>query len=784
MLSYAMGAVVVAADPQAAPKPATRAVPTVAELEQVKPSLPVPGDFWKFWNEKTRAVRGSRDEAVVTEVESPDPKVATFDVQVAVPGTKGFSGYLAVPKGAKGKLLPAILFPHSAGVRGSQLNQAVKGAQMGCIALDFNAHGLPNGKPGAFYTQLESGELKGYSAIGGGSRETSYFLGMYLRLIRAVDFMTNRPEWDGRHLIMYGSSQGGGQALIAAGLDDRVTLCLANVPAMCDQTAAVVQRTAGWPRMVEWAKMPRDVARYFDSMNFATRIKCPVMMTVGLMDQTCAPSSVYAAYNSISAKKKIIPRPGMGHAFPKDLIEEFDRRVKEHIADAPSSPPTTGVNTGANTKADGYRGIWFELGEKYEYGDKYSGGLATYTANHVPIAVYSAKANKTFFTYGGTIEGKRHLLIMASCYDHATKQVPRPTVVHDKLGVTDPHDNGSLAVDGEGYVWVFVSGRARGRPGFIYRSTKPYEVEAFEQISEREITYPQPHYAEGRGFLHLFTKYTRGRELYFSTSADGRNWTEDQKLVGFGGHYQVSAGTADGTIGTAFMYHPAGNVNKRTNLYYIKSRNNGKAWTTAEGSVLSIPLDNPKNVALVIDYQARSENVYIHDVNFDQQGNPVILYLTARGAEPGPGSDPRTWRVTRWTGSAWQTSDVCCSDHDYDTGAIYTDQAQWTIIGPTEVSPQKWGTGGEMAMWVSEDQGKSWRKAKDITSGSRFNHSYARRPLGATDPFYAFWADGDSDRFSESRLYFADSGGRCWRLPSKMEGEYASPEPFAGASKN
>ena len=57
---------------------------------------------------------------------------------------------------------------------------------------------------------------------------------------------------------------------------------------------------------------------------------------------------------------------------------------------------------GANEKADGYRGIWFTLGQFSKHGDKYSGGLGTYTANHNPIAVYSPAADRTFFTYGGT----------------------------------------------------------------------------------------------------------------------------------------------------------------------------------------------------------------------------------------------------------------------------------------------------------------------------------------------------------------------------------------------
>src|SRR3982751_1019467 len=84
------------------------------------------------------------------------------------------------------------------------------------------------------------------------------------------------------------------------------------------------------------------------------------------------------------------------------------------------------IGTGRDASADdadGYRGIWFTLGQFSKHGDKYSGGLGTYTANHNPMAVYSPAADKTFFTYGGTRKGLRHLLIMASYYDHKTGRV-------------------------------------------------------------------------------------------------------------------------------------------------------------------------------------------------------------------------------------------------------------------------------------------------------------------------------------------------------------------------
>ena len=167
---------------------------------------------------------------------------------------------------------------------------------------------------------------------------------------------------------------------------------------------------------------------------------------------------------------------------------------------------TVPLNT--SNKADGYQGIWFTLNQFSEEGDKYSGGLGTYTAKHVPMAIYAPEVEKTFFVYGGAKEGQRHLLAMASYYDHSHRLVPRPTIVHDKENVDDPHDNLSIALDEMGHVWVFVSGRGRRRPGFKYRSPEPYSIDVFELISEEEMTYPQPWWIEGEGFVHLFTKYT------------------------------------------------------------------------------------------------------------------------------------------------------------------------------------------------------------------------------------------------------------------------------------
>jgi hypothetical protein len=429
----------------------------------------------------------------------------------------------------------------------------------------------------------------------------------------------------------------------------------------------------------------------------------------------------------------------------------------------------------ANHRLEGYHGIWFTLGQFSGYGDKYSGGLGTYTANHRPIAVYSEKANRTFFVYGGTKRGLRHLLVMASYFDHSTGEVPRPTVVHDKKGVDDPHDNGSICMDGKGYVWVFVSGRGRRRSGFKYRSERPYDTSSFLLFSEEEMTYAQPWWLEEKGFLHLFTKYTAGRELYWETSPDGKTWSEDQKLAGMGGHYQVS-GQSGGKIMTAFNTHPNGDVDKRTNLYFVQTRDTGSSWTTAADRQVQPPLTETRSHALVRDYQSEGLLVYPHDLTVDRNGRPLILYLTSRDHRPGPDGDPRVWTLAHWQGDKWSFQEVTRSTHNYDTGSVYVEgDGRWRVIGPTEPGPQKWGTGGEVAAWSSTDEGRTWRKEKEVTRGSRYNHSYVRRPVGAQPAFYAFWADGNPDSFSDSRLYFCNAAGEAFVLPEAIAGERARP---------
>lgn len=433
-------------------------------------------------------------------------------------------------------------------------------------------------------------------------------------------------------------------------------------------------------------------------------------------------------------------------------------------------------------KADGYRGIWYQCGAQGgEYKYKYSGGLGTYCAKHRPFAIYVEKVNKTFFCYGGTDANNHTLLHMVSYYDHATGTVPRPTILLDKHP-TDAHDNPVISIDDAGHIWIFSSAHGTARPAFISVSKKPYDIDEFECVLRTNYSYPQPYYSSDNGFLLLHTRYSGAqRLLYQTTSVKGRTWSEPRLLAAIEwGHYQVS-GRREGRIGTAFNYHrahPRDGSHWRTNLYYMQTDDFGATWQNAAGETLPIPLSEPQNSALVHNYEKEVLDVYMKDVVFDSQNRPIILYLTSLGNEAGPHNDPRTWRTAHWTGKEWDKRDVLVSDNNYDTGSLYIESdSEWHLIAPTQPGPQRYNTGGEVAIWTTTDQGATWKMVKQLTHNSQYNHTYCRRPDNAAPDFFALWADGHGREPSPSRLYFTDrEGTHVWRLPGKMEGQTARPE--------
>jgi hypothetical protein len=427
--------------------------------------------------------------------------------------------------------------------------------------------------------------------------------------------------------------------------------------------------------------------------------------------------------------------------------------------------------------ADGFRGVWYmnqPQADEFKY--KYSGGLGTYPQQHVPIAVYSPKSNKTFFTFGGSTGMPKGLLNLVSYYDHTTGEVANPVVLMERP-TNDAHCNSTLALDDAGHVYVFCNAHGTGAQAYVFRSREPYSIDAFDVVREQNFSYSQVWPVEGRGLLWLHTLYKDGRRRVFASADMG----PARQLLDIGmGSYAVS--WSDGRrVAMVADFHPKpGGLNARTNIYYLETRDFGQTWTNVRGDVLTLPLTEPQNPALVHDFAGEKLLVYLKDLAFDADGRPVILYLTATSYKSGPAGGPRAWHTARWTGTEWLRREIVPADHNYDHGSLYIESdGVWRVIAPTAPGPQPHSTGGQIEVQLSRDQGMKWEKVQTLPTQSGWNQTYVRRPLNAHPDFYALWADGNALEPSESDLFFCTKAGVVFRLPREMTGDRAKPQPVA-----
>ena len=158
------------------------------------------------------------------------------------------------------------------------------------------------------YEDLRLGALKNYNRALMDDKDNYYYRRVYLGCVRAVDFIFCLPEFDGENIAVTGGSQGGALSIVTAGLDPRIKYLAALYPALSDLTGYMDGRAGGWPHMFkgEEAKLKEriETAKYYDVVNFARFIKVPGWYSWGFNDNVCPPTSIYSAYNVITAPKE------------------------------------------------------------------------------------------------------------------------------------------------------------------------------------------------------------------------------------------------------------------------------------------------------------------------------------------------------------------------------------------------------------------------------------------------------------------------------------------------
>jgi cephalosporin-C deacetylase-like acetyl esterase len=284
--------------------------------ESIGPSFPCPDDFDAFWKAKIQELSVTLEDPVLEEANSEKQGVAYWNITMN--GFRGSHIHGQLAKPSQGAKFPAMLILQWAGVYPLQKKFATDYASAGWLTLNIMAHDLPIDQPKEFYEEKQKNALKDYSSIGNDDREKSYFLRMFLSCYRAAEYLAKRPDWDGKTLIVTGVSQGGLQSFATAGLNPRITAVMVDVPAGCDYTGSLAGRKPGWPNWLG-PTQGKDVekvtttSRYFECVNFAARIKCPVLIGMGLIDVTAPPSGIFAAANQLKGPKRPVVIPAAGH---------------------------------------------------------------------------------------------------------------------------------------------------------------------------------------------------------------------------------------------------------------------------------------------------------------------------------------------------------------------------------------------------------------------------------------------------------------------------------------
>jgi len=278
----------------------------IVDAAHLKPALPRPDDFDAWWEKKLAAL-----DAIPAnpQLERTNVDIAGIEYyKVTLENINGTHVHGQLAKPAKEGKFPALLQLQYAGVYPLQRAWVTDRAKAGWLALNVLAHDMPIDDQEEIRRRARAG-LNNYQAIGNTNRETSYFVRMYLGDCQALKYLVGRPDWDGKTLVVMGDSMGGQQSFATVGLMGeklKVTAMILHVPSGADVGARTKGRTMAYPN---WPNQPEiiETARYFDSVNFAPRIKAASLVSFGLFDGTSPPTGVISAFNLLRGPKELLP---------------------------------------------------------------------------------------------------------------------------------------------------------------------------------------------------------------------------------------------------------------------------------------------------------------------------------------------------------------------------------------------------------------------------------------------------------------------------------------------
>jgi cephalosporin-C deacetylase len=279
--------------------------------ERLRPSVPEPADFDRFWRAKLQLLAGVPVEPVLTAAPSGKPGIEYATLVMRTIDGAHIHGQIARPVGT-GRHPALLILQYAGGPYPLQRQWVTDRAAEGWLALNVEPHDVLPDQPQSYYDALPA-ELKSYQTIGREDRDRSYFLRMYLSDYRAVEYLASRPDWDGHTLVLMGTSMGGQQSLCTAALNPRVTAVIVNEPSGADGNGQAHGRLTGYPNWPAANVRAMRTAPYFDTVNCAARIHAPTLVAMGFTDTTAPPAGIWTAFNRITAAKEAVPMVDSPH---------------------------------------------------------------------------------------------------------------------------------------------------------------------------------------------------------------------------------------------------------------------------------------------------------------------------------------------------------------------------------------------------------------------------------------------------------------------------------------
>jgi cephalosporin-C deacetylase len=287
------------------------------QLRQYKPTLYRQEDFESFW-ETTLAQSGKQSlNAELIPFDLPTRGLECFAVRFDGFGGGRLAGWYLRP-GERGKY-PGLCVYHGYSGRGARPLDLIPYAALGFCVLSLDCRGQ-NGQSqdSAVYPE---GHHVGWMTAGIRDARTYYYRHVYADAVRGLEVLAHREEVDANRLAVMGASQGGGLALAVAALSRKPILALADIPFLCDFRRSITIAPAGpYPEISGFLKSFPDLYEqvlrtlsYFDCLNLAPWITCRTVISNGLWDDVCPPSSIYGVYNHITAEKRIEVYPFHKH---------------------------------------------------------------------------------------------------------------------------------------------------------------------------------------------------------------------------------------------------------------------------------------------------------------------------------------------------------------------------------------------------------------------------------------------------------------------------------------